>query len=176
MAMDFDLTAGPALLARTPATLDCLLRGLGPEWTAGNEGPETWSPFDVLGHLVHGEKTDWIPRARMILEAGESQTFAPFDRFAMFRDPPGTTLAGRLEEFARLRADNLATLAAMKLTPADLARTGRHPDFGAVTLGQLLATWVVHDLGHIAQVTRVMARQHGAAVGPWRAYLPVLTR
>ena len=130
----------------------------------------------MLGHLVHGERADWIPRARIILAQGEDRRFTPFDRFAQFRESEGKSLGALLDEFARLRADGLATLAAWNLTDAQLALTGEHPAFGTVTLRQLLATWVAHDLGHIAQVARVMAKQYRDAVGPWRAYLPVMDR
>lgn len=174
--MDFDLTAGSAILARTPATLRALLCGLGPEWTAATEGPDTWSPFDVVGHLVHGERTDWIPRAAIILAQGPNRRFEPFDRFAQFTESAGKTLEELLDEFAGLRTASLATLAGWNLTEEQLDLTGEHPGFGPVTLRQLLATWVAHDLGHIAQVSRVMAKQYREAVGPWRQYLTVLDR
>ncbi|HEU0055551.1 MAG TPA: DinB family protein, partial [Longimicrobium sp.] len=137
---------------------------------------ETWSAYDILGHLVHGEKADWIGRARIILEQGENRRFEPFDRTAMFRESQGKTLADLLDEFARLRAKNLETLASWRLTDGQLALEGEHPAFGTVTLRQLLSTWVAHDLGHIAQIARVMAKQYREAVGPWRAYLPVMDR
>lgn len=174
--MDFDLAAGTAVLERTPHTLRAMLAGLPPAWTTATEGPETWSPYDIVGHLVHGERTDWIPRARIILAQGPDRRFAPFDRFAQFRDSEGTSLADLLGEFARLRATSLETLAGWRLTEAQLALEGEHPAFGAVTLRQLLATWVAHDLGHLAQVARVMAKQYREAVGPWRAYLPIMDR
>ena len=174
--MDFDLAKGMAVLERTPATLRAMLAGLPGEWTEANEGPETWSPYDILGHLVHGERTDWIGRARIILEQGADRRFQPFDRTAMFRESQGKSLADLLGEFARLRGENLATVAGWKLTDEQLALEGIHPAFGAVTLRQLLATWVAHDLGHIAQIGRVMAKQYRDAVGPWRAYLPVMDR
>lgn len=174
--MDFALPAGIAILERTPNTLRALLEGLGPEWTDSDEGPDTWSPYVVLGHLIHGENADWIPRARIILEQGPDRRFTPFDRFAQFRESEGKSLAQLLDELDRLRAANLATLTGWKLTEAQLALEGEHPAFGAVTLRQLLATWVAHDLGHLAQVTRVMAKQYRDAVGPWRAYLPVMDR
>ena len=174
--MDFDLSAGVAILERTPHTLRAMLAGLPPAWTGANEGPETWSPYDIVGHLIHGERTDWMGRARIILAQGDDRRFAPFDRFAQFRESQGRSLAELLDEFARLRAENLATLAGWRLTGAQLALEGEHPEFGAVTLRQLLATWVAHDLGHVAQTARVMAKQYRDAVGPWRAYLPVLDR
>jgi hypothetical protein len=165
-----------AILARTPAALDALLRGLPDSWITANEGGETWSPFDILGHLIHGERTDWIARTQIILAQGPDRRFTPYDRFAQFRESQGQSLADLLDEFARLRARNLATLAAWRLTEAQLDLTGEHPEFGSVTLRQLLATWVAHDLGHIAQTGRVMAKQYREAVGPWRAYLPVMDR
>ena len=172
--MDFDLTNGLAVLERTPHTLRAMLAGLSPAWTDATEGGETWSPYVIVGHLIHGERTDWMGRARMILEHGESRTFEPFDRFAQFRDSEGRTLEGLLDEFATLRAQNLADLAAQNLTEADLDRRGRHPAFGVVTLRQLLSTWVAHDLDHVSQIARVLARQYTDEVGPWRAYLRVI--
>jgi hypothetical protein len=174
--MEFDLATGVAVLERTPETLRAMLAGLPDAWTTPNEGPETWSPYDILGHLVHGEKSDWVGRAEIILAQGADRRFQPFDRTAMFRESQGKTLADLLDEFARLRAENLAKVAAWKLTEEQLALEGQHPAFGAVTLRQLLATWVAHDLGHIAQIGRVMAKQYRDAVGPWRAYLPVMDR
>ena len=174
--MDFDLSAGTAVLERTPHALRAMLAGLPPAWTDATEGPETWSPYVIVGHLVHGERADWIPRARLILAQGPQRRFAPFDRFAQLRESQGKTLADLLDEFARLRAESLATLAAWRLTDAQLALQGEHPEFGPVTLRQLLSTWVAHDLGHLAQTARVMARQYRDAVGPWRAYLPVMDR
>ncbi len=172
--MDFDLDEAFEVLTRTPQTLRALLQDLPAGWTSNHEGPDTWSPYDVLGHLIHGEKTDWIGRARMILDHGDSRPFEPFDRFAQFRDSEGKSLGELLDEFAELRAQNLETLRGLGLTIEQLERKGRHPNLGRVTLGQLLATWAVHDLGHIAQITRVMAKQYAGEVGPWRAYLPVL--
>jgi hypothetical protein len=174
--MDFDLPTGVAVLQRTPATLGALLAGLPPQWTDATEGPDTWSPYDILGHLVHGERADWIPRARIILEQGENRRFVPFDRLAQFRESQGKSLVDLLDEFTRLRAESLETLAGWRLTDEQLALEGEHPAFGRVTLRQLLSTWVAHDLGHVAQTARVMAKQYREAVGPWRAYLPVLDR
>ena len=174
--MEFDLATGVAVLERTPATLRALLAGLPPAWTDADEGPDTWSPYVIVGHLIHGERTDWMARARIILAQGEDRRFTPYDRFAQFRESQGKSLAELLDEFARLRAENLATLAGWHLTDAQLALEGEHPEFGAVTLRQLLATWVAHDLGHIAQTARVMAKQYRDAIGPWRAYLPVMDR
>lgn len=172
--MEHDLEQSTALLARTPAVLDTLLRGLPEAWTLRNEGEKTWSAFDVVGHLIHGERTDWMPRAKMILEAGESRAFERFDRFAQARESQGKSLAQLLDEFARLRAENLAALRAMQLRPEDLARRGRHPALGVVTLSQLLATWVAHDLTHLHQISRIMAHQYREAVGPWTAFLGVM--
>ena len=174
--MDFQLPRAIEILERTPAALRALLGGLPDEWTRPNEGPETFSAFDNLGHLVHGERADWIPRARIILTEGPSRTFDPYDRFAQYRESEGKDVAILLDEFATLRAENLATLREWNLGDSDLAMEGTHPAFGRVTLAQLLATWVAHDLGHLAQVSRVMAKQYRDAVGPWRAYLPILDR
>lgn len=174
--MTFTVEEGTLILERTPAALRAMLGDLPPRWVEGTEGPETWSPFDVVGHLIHGERTDWIPRARIILGQGDDRRFTPYDRFAQFRESRGKSLSDLLDEFARLRAENLQTLAGWRLDDARLALEGIHPEFGAVTLRQLLATWVAHDLGHIAQVARVMAKQYREAVGPWRAYLPVMDR
>jgi len=164
-----------AILARTPATLDALLRGLPDGWIVAHEGGDTWSPFDVIGHLIHGERTDWIPRARIILERGEARAFDKFDRFAQFALSEGRTLASLLDELATLRRENLRELATLRLTDADLDRRGRHPELGVVTLRQLLATWVAHDLDHVAQISRVLARQYSDDVGPWRAYLRIIS-
>jgi hypothetical protein len=172
--MEFDLTEGVAILGRTPSTLVALLGGLPRAWTEADEGPGTWAPYDVVGHLIHGERTDWMPRVEAILRDGEGRPFAPFDRFAQARAGRARPLDDLLRELADLRAAGLARLAALRLGPADLDRTGTHPELGRVTLRELLATWVAHDLDHVAQVTRTMARQYAGAVGPWRAYLPGL--
>ncbi len=166
---------GVAILARTPAALDALLRGLPDGWIAADEGDATWSPFDVVGHLIHGERTDWLPRAKIIVTHGETRAFDTFDRFAQFAVSEGRTLASLLDEFAGLRHDNLRVLASLRLTEADLDRRGRHPELGIVTLRQLLATWVAHDLDHVVQISRVLARQYSDEVGPWRAYLRVIS-
>ncbi len=174
--MNFELPLAVEILERTPATFRSLLGGVSEAWTTPNEGPDTFSAFDNLGHLIHGERADWIPRARIILAQRENRRFEPFDRFAHYREARGKSTAQLLDEFARLRAENLATLRGWKLGERELALEGEHPAFGAVTLRQLLATWVAHDLGHIAQTSRVLAKQYREAVGPWRAYLPVLDR
>jgi hypothetical protein len=168
-----------AVLERTPLLLDVWLRGLPDAWLdARTEGPESFSPRDVLGHLIGGERRDWIPRMRIIIEHGEKRAFDPFDRFAFRAEIAGKSAAELLDAFAVLRRESLGDLRALHLTPEDLARKGRHPDpaFAPVTLGELLSTWTVHDLSHIGQVARVMAKRYGDAVGPWKAYLPVLTR
>jgi hypothetical protein len=174
--MEFQLDSGREVLSRTPATLNALLRHLPNEWVISNEGPDSWSPFDIVGHLIHGEEADWIPRAKVIMQYGESRAFEPFDRFAMFEKSRGKTLGDLLATFERLRGENLQELDGMKLTPDELGRRGRHPELGVITLSQLLSTWVVHDLSHIGQIVRVMANQYGEAVGAWRAYLHVLSR
>lgn len=172
--MEHNLEQTVALLARTPAALDALLRDLPEAWTQTNEGEKTWSAFDIVGHLIHGERTDWMPRARMILTAGETQSFVPFDRVAQERESQGKSLSQLLDEFGRLRSENLRELRALSLQSEDMARRGKHPALGVVTLSQLLATWAVHDLTHLHQVSRVMAHQYREAVGPWSAYLGVL--
>ena len=171
----FVLGEAVAMLTRTPATLDTLLRGLPVWWTHATEGPDTWSAFDVIGHLIHGEDTDWIPRVKIILEDGEGRTFDTFNREAQFEPSQPQTLESRLEQFAALRRENLRALAALQLSDGDLDRTGRHPAFGVVTLRQLLATWVAHDLDHVMQISRVLGRQYSDDVGPWRAYLRVIS-
>ena len=163
-----------SLLARTPAVLNALLRDLPETWTLRNEGENTWSAFDVVGHLIHGERTDWMPRARMILQSGEAQTFEPFDRWGHVRESQGKSLGQLLEEFGGLRLENLIELRALNLRQEDLERRGRHPALGIVTLSELLATWAAHDLTHLHQISRVMAHQYREAVGPWSAYLGVL--
>lgn len=174
--MEFQLDHARDVLGRTPATLNSLLRDLPDKWVLSNEGPDTWSPFNVLGHLIHGEETDWIPRAKMILEHGEQRPFEPFNRIAMFEQSKGKSLNDLLATFERARGESLGQLEKMNLTPELLSKRGMHPELGVVTLSQLLATWVAHDLSHIAQIVRVMAKQYGDAVGPWRAYLSVLSR
>lgn len=164
------------VLHRTPSVLNSLLLDLPDSWTRTTEGEDSWSPFDVVGHLVHAEETDWIPRLQIILDDGEARTFDTFDRNAQFKSSVGKSLADLLIEFSHARALSLTTLAEFKLTDSDLQKTGTHPEFGRVTLGELMATWVVHDLSHIAQIGRVMCKQYAESVGPWRAYLPILKR
>lgn len=174
--MQFQLDDALAVLDRTPAVFRALLSGLPDVWTTPNEGPETFSAFDNVGHMIHGERADWMPRARIILAQGAHRTFEPYDRFAQVRESRGKTLAMLLDEFEALRLENLAILRGWQLTPAQLALQGQHPALGTVTLEHLLATWVGHDLGHLAQTSRVLAKQYREAVGPWRAYLPVMDR
>jgi hypothetical protein len=171
----FSIDEAVAILSRTPATLDALLRGLPDTWTVANEGGKTWSPFDVVGHLIHGERTDWIPRARIILENGEARPFDKFDRLAQFAVSKDRSLSALLDEFASLRRQNLDELRALDLTDDDLERRGTHPELGVVTLRQLLSTWVAHDLDHVVQISRVLARQYSDEVGPWRAYLRIIS-
>lgn len=171
---NFSLPHSIQILERTPAIVDGMLRGLDGSWISAKEGPDTWSPFDVIGHLIHGEKTDWIPRMNVILSAKADKTFEPFDRFAQYRESEGKTMNDLLNEFTQLRRGNLAALEQAQLTEADLDRTGTHPALGQVTLRNLLATWVVHDLNHIVQISRVMAKLYTKEVGPWVAYLGVL--
>ena len=173
--MEFKLSEALDVLERTPATLRVFLDDVGKRWEQGTEGPETFSPFDNVGHLVDGEETDWMVRARIILAQGSNRRFEPYDRFRHKKRSAGKTLDSLLKEFAQLRAENLNTLRSWTLTETQLDLRGEHPSLGPVTLRQLLAAWVVHDLGHIAQVSRVMAKQYRAEVGPWVQYLPVLT-
>ncbi len=173
--MNFNLEQATAILARTPTTLVAILSDLPDEWSRAMEGPDTFSPFDVVGHLIDGEETDWIPRARIILARGPEPRFEPYDRFRHRTRNVGRTLASLLAEFAELRAANLDLLTSWQLTPASLELTGLHPSLGRVTLRQLLASWVVHDLGHVAQIERVMAKQYRDEVGPWVPFLPILT-
>jgi hypothetical protein len=170
----FVLDEAAALLARTPSVLDALLRDLPPGWIEANEGPDTWSPFDVVGHLIHADRTNWVPRARIILEQGEAGRFDDFDRFAQLAASHGRTLPELLDDFAAVRAGCLRDLTDWRLTDTDLDRRGRHPALGPVTLRQLLASWVTHDLDHVYQITRVLARQYADAVGPWREYLRIV--
>jgi hypothetical protein len=173
-ALDFKLEEAIPILERTPAVLSTLLGQLPEDWTRVDEGPDTWSPRDVVAHLIHGERTDWIPRARIILKQESYRRFDPFDRFAELKSE--RPLKDLLEEFDKLRSGNVATLRGWNLKAKDMGLTGEHPEFGAVTMRQLLATWVVHDLSHIAQITRTMARAYTNAVGPWTAYFRVLQR
>ncbi len=162
------------ILERTPVVLENLLANLSPDWIAANEGDETWNPYDVVGHLIHGENTDWPQRIRKIAIPGEDNRFEPFDRFAQFRESEGKSMQQLLDEFAVLREKNIAMLQELNLTETDLDKIGIHPAFGEVSLRQLLSTWVAHDLNHIAQIARVMAKQYSEEVGPWKQYLRIL--
>lgn len=172
--MQFQLDDALALLSRTPAALDALLRDLPEGWTRHNEGGQTWSAYDVVGHLLHGERTDWIPRAKRILESGESKPFDKFDRFAQFRESEGKSLPQLLDEFKNARAENIAEVRSMNLKSSDFDRRGMHPTLGTVTLGNLLATWAAHDLTHLHQLSRILAHQYRDAVGPWTAFMGVM--
>lgn len=174
--MNFNLNNCIEILSRTPAVLDSLLGGLSDEWIHNNEGEATWSPFDIVGHLIHGDKTDWIPRMKVILSDGPDKKFDPFDRFAQFEASKGKNIRQLLDEFKALRKENIGILKSKNLDTQDLSKTGIHPEFGEVRLEQLLATWTAHDLSHLAQITRVMARQYTREVGPWKQYLPILSR
>jgi hypothetical protein len=171
----FVMEEAVALLARTPAVLDALLRDLPDGWIVADEGADTWSPFDVVGHLIHGERTDWLQRIKIILDHGDARAFDKFDRFAQYALSDGRTMTSLLDEFATQRQANLRELARLRLTDSDLARRGRHPELGTVTLRHLLATWVAHDLDHVMQISRVMAKQYSDEVGPWRAYLRIIS-
>jgi DinB family protein len=172
--MEHDLRETIPLLRRTPAVLDALLRDLPNNWTLRNEGSGTWSPYDVVGHLIHGERTNWLPRVRIILQYGETKAFGPFDRMGQFQESREQSLTKLLDEFARLRFENVNALEALHISPDDLQRRGHHPALGVVTLSELLATWAVHDLTHLHQISRVMASQYRDAVGPSSRYLGVL--
>jgi hypothetical protein len=172
--MEHNLPDTIFLLARTPAALNALLRDLPETWTLQNEGENTWSAFDVVGHLIHAERADWIPRVKILLQFGETKSFEPFDREGHAREIQGKSLAQLLDVFARVRSENLAELRALNLRQEDLQRRGRHPAFGPVTLSALLATWATHDLTHLHQISRIMAHQYREAVGPWAVYLGVL--
>jgi hypothetical protein len=172
--MDFSLERSIELLERTPAVLNVMLQDISADWTLHNEGPDTWSVYDIIGHLIHGEETDWMPRAEIILSESENKSFVPFDRFAQFENSKSKTLHQLLDEFAILRKKGIEQLLSKNITSTDLEKKGIHPAFGEVSLSQLLAAWVVHDLNHIAQIARVMAKQYKEATGPWPAYLKIL--
>lgn len=172
--MEFDISTAKPLLARTPVVLNALLRDLPDVWVSNNEGPDTWSPFDVVGHLIQGERSDWIPRVEHILKHGETVAFTPFDRFAQFDTSKGKSLSQLLDEFSDLRSTSLRRLDALALTSTDLDRAGLHPALGRVTLGQLLATWTTHDMDHLVQISRCIGRNYADAVGPWREYLRIV--
>ena len=172
--MKFDLQRSLEILERTPQVLESLLSGLSNEWTESNEGPETWSAYDVVGHLIHGETTDWIQRMQIILSDSTDKNFKPFDRFAQFHESKGKTMEQLLAEFKKIRLSNLNTVRTMNLTPTDFLKKGIHPVFGEVTLEQLFSTWVAHDMNHLAQIARVIAKQYKTEVGPWVEFLRIL--
>jgi hypothetical protein len=174
--MTYKINQAIEILSQTPYAIEALLKGLSEEWISANEGPETWSPYDVVGHLIHGEETDWIPRLKIILDSGTDHRFRPFNRTAMIEKSRGKRLSQLLDEFKKRRSESLLELKAANLSEEDLMRTGIHPEFGEVTLRQHLACWVAHDLSHIAQIVRVMAKQYKDEVGPWKKYLPVLSQ
>jgi len=172
--MKFDINQGILILERTPTVLNSFLHDMHSVWITPNEGADTWSPYDIVGHLIHGEKTDWMARAEIILSDKPNKTFETFDRFAQFENSKGKSLNKLLEEFEKLRIENLKKLKSWNLSDNDLNKEGIHPQLGRSTLGQLLSTWVVHDLGHLAQISRVMAKQYKTEVGPWIEYLGIL--
>jgi DinB superfamily len=174
--MKFDLDKSIEILERTPKVIEDMLNGVSEDWVVKNEGPDTWSPYDIVGHLIHGEKTDWIARVEIILSDKPNKKFQTFDRFAQFRESEGKTLQMLIDEFKTLRKKNIIKLRLKEIDSVDLTMKGIHPAFGKVTLKQLLSTWVVHDLNHIAQIARVMSKQYKTEVGPWIDYLPILTR
>jgi hypothetical protein len=173
--MKFDINKSIEILERTPLVIEQMLKGISDDWAKNNEGGDSWSPYDIVGHLVHGEKTDWVARMEIIL-LNDDKKFTPFDRFAQFNDSKGKSLETLIEEFKALRKKNIVKLRLKKIESFDLLKKGIHPAFGKVTLQQLLATWVVHDLNHLSQIARVMSKQYKAEVGPWVEYLPILTR
>ena len=174
--MEFELAKALQILERTPKVLSELLAGLSDEWVMQNEGGESWSPYDIVGHLIHGERTDWIPRTRIILSGSGGKTFESFDRFAQFGESAGKSMDQLLHEFSELRRKNLQELKGLNLDEKALKKDGVHPELGPVKLKELLSAWVVHDLAHLAQISRVMAKQYGEAVGVWKRYMGILNR
>jgi len=174
--MNFKIDKAIEILERTPLTIETLLKGISPEWLKNNEGKNTWSPYEIVGHLIHGEKTDWIPRAMIILSNSENKTFEPFDRFAQMKENQEKTIEELLEEFKQLRNENLEKLVSLQINNSHLTKKGIHPELGEVNLKELLSCWVVHDLGHISQITRVMAKQYKDEVGAWEEYLGILKK
>ena len=173
--MQYDVSKAIEILERTPKVLSTLLSGLSEEWTENNEGENTWSPYDVIGHLVHGEEADWLVRTLIILEFEEAKTFEPFDRFAQFEKSKGKSIDQLLEEFTQLRKANLAVFKSLNISQSDLDKKGSHPGLGTITLKNMLSSWVAHDLGHIAQISRVMAKQYSSEIGPWHEYLAIMS-
>ena len=174
--MNFELSKSIEILESTPLLLKSYLEGLSEEWIKNNEGENTWSPYDIVGHLIYGEKTDWIPRIRIILKNGKDKLFEPFDRFAQLHNDQTRPITDLIYEFQQLRSENLKELKRFEITSSDLMLKGIHPEFGEVTLQQLISTWTVHDLGHIAQISRVMSKQYKMEVGPWIDYLGILKK
>jgi len=174
--MKFDLNKSIEILERTPIILESMMHGLSSSWIKSNEGENTWSPYDILGHLIFGEKTDWIVRAKIILSQSEDKTFEPFDRFAQLKEDQSRTTEDLITEFKKLRKSNISALKSLNITSTTLEAKGIHPELGSVTLEQLISVWVVHDLGHIAQISRVMAKQYSENVGPWKAYTTILSK
>lgn len=172
--MTFEFNKAIEILEKTPIVIEALFNGISKDWVMNNEGPDTWSPYEIVGHLIHGEKTDWIPRARIILSGSENRTFLPFDRFAQNKENHTRTIEEMVAEFTQARNENLMVLRSLNISLADLHERGVHPELGAVNLKELLSTWVVHDLGHISQITRVMAKQYKDEVGVWKEYLGIL--
>lgn len=172
--MDFSLERSIPILERTPSVLRMLLLDLPEDWVMSNEGEATWSPYDVVGHLIHGERADWMDRIRLVLQEGGDKQFVPFDRFAQFEESKGKSLSQLLDEFEELRKKNLKLLAELRISDADLQKTAIHPAFGTVTLRQLLSTWVAHDLSHLVQISRTMAKQYREEIGPWRQYISIM--
>ena len=174
--MTYEIEKAIEILERTPSVIEALLIGVSKEWLMNNEGENTWSPFDIVGHLIHGEKTDWIPRAKIILSNSENKTFEPFDRFAQENESQGKTIEDLIEEFKVRRKENIIELKSLQINKSKLEEKGMHPELGEVNLKELLSTWVVHDLGHISQISRVMAKQYKGEVGAWKAYLGILKK
>jgi len=174
--MTFEIDKAIEILERTPLAIETLLKGISEEWLKNNEGENTWSPYTIVGHLIHGEKTDWIPRAKIMLSDAQNKTFEPFDRFAQMRENQDKSIDELLAEFKDLRSQNLQELKSLQINNSKLSSKGVHPELGEVSLEELLSTWVVHDLGHISQITRVMAKQYKNEVGAWKAYLGILKK
>ena len=172
--MTYSLERSIEILERTPEVLRAFLSGLHEDWTQNNEGSDTFSPFDVVGHLIHGEKTDWKPRINRILEHGQEKAFDPYDRFAQYTESKGKTMVQLLDEFDALRSQNMEWFRTLSLRETDFEKEGMHPVLGNVTLRNLLATWVIHDLTHIAQIARVMAKQYKDEMGPWQQFFRII--
>lgn len=174
--MTFEIDKATQILSRTPQVIEALLKGISDDWLMNNEGENTWSAYEIVGHLIHGEMTDWIPRAKIILSNSPNKTFEPFDRFAQQRQGKARAMTDLLEEFKKLRTKNIKELLSFKIDEKTLKKKGIHPELGEVNLKELLSTWVVHDLGHISQISRVMSKQYKDEVGPWKEYLGILKK